>query len=344
MRGHAAAVACALLTSLLVSAPVLRADPGVAIDTPPVLPWATVATAYSLNFAASGGTAPYTWTLASGSLPPGFSLNSSGLLSGIASQTGTYFFTVTVTDGSGFSASQACSLLVTLPPTPAISITGLRDNVNPAEQLPIDVQLSGPYPLEITGSITLTFEPDAVNPCDDPAIQFSTGGRVLNFTIPAGQTSASWNATYLVQTGTVAGKIRLRLAYWAGGVNLTPTIPPVRTITIGRAAPVITTVQVIKGGGGFQVVVKGYATPREVKQAGFEFAVSAGGGVQKISVPVSLENTFKNWFSSETSFPYGSAFTYTQPFTVQGDLSAITSVSVTLSNTNGTSSAVSANF
>jgi hypothetical protein len=41
---------------------------------------------------------------------------------------------------------------------------------------------------------------------------------------------------------------------------------------------------------------------------------------------------------------YGSAFLYTQPFTVKGNVSDIQSVSVTLSSSAGTSSAASASF
>lgn len=55
-------------------------------------------TAYSQQFAATGGTPPYQWSLATGStLPAGLTLSSSGLLSGTPTSTGATF-SVTVTD------------------------------------------------------------------------------------------------------------------------------------------------------------------------------------------------------------------------------------------------------
>ncbi len=52
--------------------------------TTPFLPNGTVGTSYSQALAATGGTTPYTWALASGTLPVGLALNSStGLITGI---------------------------------------------------------------------------------------------------------------------------------------------------------------------------------------------------------------------------------------------------------------------
>jgi hypothetical protein len=59
---------------------------------------------------------------------------------------------------------------------------------------------------------------------------------------------------------------------------------------------------------------------------------------------VNVESAFNQWYKGDASQQFGSAFVYTQPFTVQGNLGDITSVSVTLSNVHGGSSAVSANF
>jgi len=47
------------------------------------------------------GTAPYTFTIYSGSLPPGLSLSSSGLISGTPTTAGEYLVCFTVTDAAG---------------------------------------------------------------------------------------------------------------------------------------------------------------------------------------------------------------------------------------------------
>jgi hypothetical protein len=81
------------------------------------LPNATVGVAYSQTLTVTGGVAPYTWTLLSGALPGGIFLQTNGTLSGAALASGTFNFTVKVTDAGGSSATQALSLIVsaTLP-------------------------------------------------------------------------------------------------------------------------------------------------------------------------------------------------------------------------------------
>ncbi len=73
---------------------------------------ATVGSAYSASLSASGGKTPYSWSLASGSLPSGITLNSNGTLSGTSSATGASSFTAKVTDAAGASATRALQLAV----------------------------------------------------------------------------------------------------------------------------------------------------------------------------------------------------------------------------------------
>ena len=72
--------------------------------------------AYSQIVQASGGTAPYTWAVSSGSsLPAWLSLATSGALSGTPTDTGTFSFSLTVTDSAkptAQSKSQAFALTV----------------------------------------------------------------------------------------------------------------------------------------------------------------------------------------------------------------------------------------
>jgi hypothetical protein len=317
-------------------------NPAVLTITPNSVPNATAGSAYSQAFAVNGGISPYTWS-SSGTLSPGLTF-SAGLLSGTPTQGGTSNFTVRVVDTSGSFTTKAFSLTVTVPTAPTLSVTGLTDTVSPAQQPTFDVQLSSTYPLAITGTVTLTFTPNAVNAANDPAIQFSGGGRTLNFTIPAGQTRAFPTTLPLIQTGTVAGQIDLTLSFSAGGLNITPATPPVRSLTIARAAPKINTVQVVKVTGGFNILVTGYSTPRQVTQAVFTFTPATGANLQTTQVTVPVDSAFTTWYTGNSSPQFGSSFLYTQPFTVQGSVSDIVSVSVTLSNATGTSTAVSANF
>jgi hypothetical protein len=65
------------------------------------LPPAYIGIPYDSYLVAIGGTYPYTWSLASGNLPPGLSLTGGGFIVGTPSQLGTFNFTLQVTD-SGF--------------------------------------------------------------------------------------------------------------------------------------------------------------------------------------------------------------------------------------------------
>ena len=79
---------------------------------PAALPGGLEHIAYNQTVTASGGTAPYTFAVTSGSLPPNVSINAStGALSGSPSATGTFTFTITATDShqctgaAGYSVS-----------------------------------------------------------------------------------------------------------------------------------------------------------------------------------------------------------------------------------------------
>jgi hypothetical protein len=79
------------------------------------LPAGAVSTAYSQTVAASGGVQPYAWSITSGSLPDGLSINSgSGTISGTPSATGTSTFTVTVKDSESPQVSASSSLSITI--------------------------------------------------------------------------------------------------------------------------------------------------------------------------------------------------------------------------------------
>ena len=68
--------------------------------------------AASQNLNAYGGIAPYAYTNTGGSLPPGLSLSSGGVLSGTPTAAGLYSFTVTATDANGCTGNTAYALQV----------------------------------------------------------------------------------------------------------------------------------------------------------------------------------------------------------------------------------------
>ncbi len=87
---------------------------------PPALPGGTAGVPYSQTVTASGGTAPYSFAVATGSLPPGLALAVGGGISGTPTKTGTYGFTIAATDAFGSSGAQSYSIVVA---APAITLT-----------------------------------------------------------------------------------------------------------------------------------------------------------------------------------------------------------------------------
>jgi hypothetical protein len=89
------------------------------------LPTGTVGTAYSQTLQASGGIAPYTWSVSSGTLPAGLSLaTSTGVVSGTPTTAASANFTVEVKDSestpetaSGGSTSRSKSISLEIPET-----------------------------------------------------------------------------------------------------------------------------------------------------------------------------------------------------------------------------------
>ena len=76
------------------------------------LPSGTVGTAYIQTVSAANGTTPYTFGLASGSLPAGLTLSTSGVISGTPATAGTSTFGIQVTDGSSPTESATASFSI----------------------------------------------------------------------------------------------------------------------------------------------------------------------------------------------------------------------------------------
>ena len=95
--------------SVTISCPVITVNPG-------TLPGGTVGTLYDETVSGSGGTAPYTFAVTSGTLPDGLTLNSStGQITGTPSAAGTFNFDVTATDANACTGVTSYSITMTCP-------------------------------------------------------------------------------------------------------------------------------------------------------------------------------------------------------------------------------------
>lgn len=137
-RGCLTAAAAAVLTmsAFAVAGGISATSAGAATQplqvTTTSLAWAGQAAVgyfYEVNLGAVGGTSPYTWSVVSGTLPPGMQLLFTGVLDGRPEDAGTYTFTVGVTDSSSppQQASQPLTLTVVQDEPLTITTASLPD-------------------------------------------------------------------------------------------------------------------------------------------------------------------------------------------------------------------------
>jgi hypothetical protein len=197
-----------------------------------VLPAAQAGSPYSASLRASGGTAPYTWSVVGGTLPQGLLLNtSSGTISGtpIITAPGTVSLTFSATDSG--SPAQTITVTLSLTITPAalrISTTSLPSGT---AGVPYSATLSaaggiGPYAWTLVSGtlpagLTLNASTGAISGSPAPA-----SGSQLVFQVSVSES--------LAQTSTVTVAINITLT--GGGLNITTTSLPGGQVGVAYAA------------------------------------------------------------------------------------------------------------
>jgi len=128
-------------------APAVASASGPAVTTT-TLPGGAAGSLYSAALAASGGEAPYTWTLNSGALPSGLSLSAAGFITGTPAGTGTATLSVKVTDSDGATAVSGSLSITVTPAVLAITTASLAAatwNVSYPAQVLAAVNGTPPY-------------------------------------------------------------------------------------------------------------------------------------------------------------------------------------------------------
>jgi hypothetical protein len=239
-------------------------------------------------------------------------------------------------------------------PLPDYTISG-PTQVAPLDQPSIGLTLSQPYSLPLTGTLKLLV---ASNYGTDPAIQFSSGGTSVNFTIPANTTQAVFpnGATAIrYQAGSVAGSITVRPTFTTqGGLDLTPSSPTVLQATMAAAAPKLLGVQVSgRDLTTITLTVSGITTIRSLTKMNFSFTAAPGFDMPNLTFPVDLTGASATWFASSASQAFGGQFALGVQFLLStSDKStsataptrALQSVTVVVSSSNGDSNPVTLNL
>jgi uncharacterized repeat protein (TIGR01451 family) len=234
----------------------------------PAPPSGQVAVPYSTQLTVTNGTSPFTWSVASGSLPPGVTLGAgTGLLSGTPTTAGSYPFTVQIVDASGQTASKAVTIVIAA--APAVSYTPAPGEVSvPFSQQPTVSGGTGPFTWSIAaGSLppglsinpssgAITGTPTAagtysvtVAATDSFAVVASRTASItivalptFTFAAPApAQVGVAYSTSFDVSGGTLpltwtigAGSLPpgLALAAGTGVLTGTPTTPGTSTFTV----------------------------------------------------------------------------------------------------------------
>ena len=123
----------------------------------------------------------------------------------------------------------------------------------------------------------------------------------------------------------------------AGATTLPSPTSPIGTAQVPPASAVVQSVEVRRSSGGFDLVVSGATTTRELARMIVRFRPPAGATLQTPEVTIELTEPAKGWFQSAGSMQYGGLFSITVPFTFVGGPSAIESIGVVLANSVGSS-------
>ncbi|AZC27154.1 putative Ig domain-containing protein [Pseudomonas sessilinigenes] len=192
--------------TLTISAPTLAI-------TPTTVPNGTQGTAYSTTLTASGGTAPYTYAITSGSLPAGLSLNTSnGSISGTPSASGNTNLTVTATDANSATGSRAYTLTIDAqaPVANAVSATVVANSS------------SNPITLNITGGTATSV---AVSTAATHGTATATGTSIT-YTPTAGYSGSDTFAYTATNASGTSSPATVSLTVSAPTLAITPTTVP----------------------------------------------------------------------------------------------------------------------
>ncbi|MGN7838490.1 putative Ig domain-containing protein [Stenotrophomonas sp. 22385] len=199
------------------------------------LPNATRSQAYTAPVdPASGGTAPYIYSITAGALPPGLTMDITGAIAGTPTALGTFTFTVTATDSSGGSGPYSVSSSRSITVADGLPVAG---DVSAsfgygAPAAPVTLALSGGAatsvevagaPLHgtatVTGPTAISYQPAAGFAGNDSFTYLARNGSGAS--APATVSITVGNPTITVSTaGTlsaVAGSAYSQTFSWAGG-------------------------------------------------------------------------------------------------------------------------------
>jgi hypothetical protein len=201
------------------------ACPALNIVSPATLSAGTSGQPYTYQLQTSGGVAPVTFSLVEGSLPPGLTLGTNGLISGIPSVSGNYSFAVRASDScvlGALSVQRTFSLVITPAACPALNI------ISPATLPAGTAGQAYTYQLQTSGGVLpVTFS--LVSGSLPPGLTLGTNGLISGIPSSAGNYSFTLNTADNCPTG-------VQSAQRTFSITIQEVLPPPVQITV-RTTP-----------------------------------------------------------------------------------------------------------
>lgn len=235
----------AQLYGVTVNAPVIDLQPS-------AVPAGTVGVAYAETLSASGGTAPYTFSISSGALPTGLTLATNGQITGTATAAGTATFTIVATDANAQTGSRSYTLTMA---APTLVLTPASGTLSASYDAPYTQALStsggiGPYSYAVTSGAL----PAGLALSGNQISGTPTTPGSFTFTVTSTDTGASGTGSPFVASATYTLNVS------AASITLDPTVAPAGAVGVAYA------LQLSASGGTapYQFTVAGGALPQGV--------------------------------------------------------------------------------
>lgn len=282
-------------------------------------------------------------TFAGGQLTAVVQTNSSGVATSPIFTANAFAGSYNVTAAAAGVASPASFALTNtagVTPPPTFTVTGLPSSPQPGASISsATVTSSAPF----TGTLTVALSasaagfPSGIN--GDAGFGTGFGSKPDSVTFPVMAGTNPINFPTPLDPGTVAGTLTATLsvqgqsAKYSSMVSIEPLAPIIEVNSV-QITDVTST--------GFNVELVATSTTLDLKAANFTFTAASGAQISGTSTfTADVSSLLPTWFATASNYQYGGAFSLSIPFTISGSASAIGSVSVTLTNSVGTSSAVS---
>ena len=184
------------------------------------LPNGAQSAVYNQSLAADGGTAPYSWSLASGALPAGLVLSSNGQITGDPANVGTSNFTILATDSSDPAETASRALSVTVLASnggcpcaiwPSTAVPAIAD-VGPDDPVELGVSFTS----DVSGYITgIRFYKSSANTGTHVGNLWDGAGNLLASATFTGENTSGWQQVSFPNPVAVAANTLYMASYHA---------------------------------------------------------------------------------------------------------------------------------